>query len=422
MGGANLALWRACPRPRCSPPPAPMRRCAAARRSASPARRCRSISPRSATTSRPPSRRSRPNVSAERLTALGITRRHAPPPVSPTGAPSSPAMSSSAPAALSSRPARCRRCRRLPGLDNVEYLTVDAAFDLRQEAEPPHRRSAPVRAASSWPGLCPPRHRRHRHRRGAGASRRRSRTGGDRHRASPRRRHPRPRQRQDHRHRPPPRRHPRHVLDGERGAGRRLAPARRRLAARPTSTASASMPPASPTMPAASSSTGTSAPPTAASTPSATPSPARRWSSRAEYQADRVVRAILFRLPHREHSASVPSVTFTDPALASVGLTEADARRRYPDIRVLRFPFVENDLAQAERIAERHDQGGHHQSRPHPRRRRSPAVKPASRSRSGRSPSPAASRSTRHARLRAALSEPVPKSPGGSPRPSAATV
>lgn len=73
-------------------------------------------------------------------------------------------------------------------------------------------------------------------------------------------------------------------------------------------------------------------------------------ASRAVYQAGHVLRAILYRLPFREQSANVPIVIFTDPAFANVGLNEADARWRYETIRVLRYPFVENDLAQAERM------------------------------------------------------------------------
>jgi pyruvate/2-oxoglutarate dehydrogenase complex dihydrolipoamide dehydrogenase (E3) component len=72
-------------------------------------------------------------------------------------------------------------------------------------------------------------------------------------------------------------------------------------------------------------------------------------ANRADYQADRVVRNILFRLPLREFNTCVPAVTFTDPALAVVGMSEADARRRHGAVRVLRFPFGANDRAQAER-------------------------------------------------------------------------
>jgi pyruvate/2-oxoglutarate dehydrogenase complex dihydrolipoamide dehydrogenase (E3) component len=42
-------------------------------------------------------------------------------------------------------------------------------------------------------------------------------------------------------------------------------------------------------------------------------------------------------------------VTFTDPELAQVGLTEAAARARRGGLRVLRWPYHENDRAQAER-------------------------------------------------------------------------
>ena len=51
--------------------------------------------------------------------------------------------------------------------------------------------------------------------------------------------------------------------------------------------------------------------------------------------------------------AILPRVTFTDPELAHVGLTEAQARGRWGGrvrrvIRVLRWPYHENDRAQAE--------------------------------------------------------------------------
>jgi pyruvate/2-oxoglutarate dehydrogenase complex dihydrolipoamide dehydrogenase (E3) component len=71
--------------------------------------------------------------------------------------------------------------------------------------------------------------------------------------------------------------------------------------------------------------------------------------SRAEYEADYVARAILYRLPFREKSQRTPLVTFTDPALARLGLSEAEADTRHRGVRVLRYPFLENDLAQAER-------------------------------------------------------------------------
>jgi pyruvate/2-oxoglutarate dehydrogenase complex dihydrolipoamide dehydrogenase (E3) component len=42
-------------------------------------------------------------------------------------------------------------------------------------------------------------------------------------------------------------------------------------------------------------------------------------------------------------------VTFTDPELAHVGLTETEARARGIVFRLLRWPYHENDRAQAER-------------------------------------------------------------------------
>jgi pyruvate/2-oxoglutarate dehydrogenase complex dihydrolipoamide dehydrogenase (E3) component len=46
--------------------------------------------------------------------------------------------------------------------------------------------------------------------------------------------------------------------------------------------------------------------------------------------------------------AFIPRVTFTDPELAHAGLTEAEARKRSRKVRILRWPYRENDRAQAE--------------------------------------------------------------------------
>ena len=72
----------------------------------------------------------------------------------------------------------------------------------------------------------------------------------------------------------------------------------------------------------------------------------------ANYQAGLVIRAILFRLPVRADYDSIPWVTYTDPELAQIGLDEARARERHRDIRVLRWPYAENDRAQTERETE----------------------------------------------------------------------
>jgi pyruvate/2-oxoglutarate dehydrogenase complex dihydrolipoamide dehydrogenase (E3) component len=69
----------------------------------------------------------------------------------------------------------------------------------------------------------------------------------------------------------------------------------------------------------------------------------------AGYQAGLVVRSILFRFGGSVNPAVLPWVTFTDPELAHVGLTEEEARRRHGTVQVLRWPFSENDRAHTER-------------------------------------------------------------------------
>ena len=69
----------------------------------------------------------------------------------------------------------------------------------------------------------------------------------------------------------------------------------------------------------------------------------------ASHQAGLVVRSILFRFGGKLQNDLLPWVTFTDPELAHVGLTEAEARTRHRNVQVLRWPYCENDRAQAER-------------------------------------------------------------------------
>ena len=69
----------------------------------------------------------------------------------------------------------------------------------------------------------------------------------------------------------------------------------------------------------------------------------------AGYQAGLVIRNALFRLPVKNRTDHIPWVTYTDPEVANVGLTEADARSEQGDaIEVARFEFAENDRARAE--------------------------------------------------------------------------
>ena len=66
----------------------------------------------------------------------------------------------------------------------------------------------------------------------------------------------------------------------------------------------------------------------------------------ADYQARLVVRNALFPLTARADYRAVPWVTFTDPELARVGLTEREAIARHGSgVRVWRKPFAELDRA-----------------------------------------------------------------------------
>jgi pyruvate/2-oxoglutarate dehydrogenase complex dihydrolipoamide dehydrogenase (E3) component len=72
----------------------------------------------------------------------------------------------------------------------------------------------------------------------------------------------------------------------------------------------------------------------------------------AGYHAGIVIRNALFRLPAKADMRATPWVTYTAPELAQVGLTEAEARKKHSDIKVLTWSFAENDRAQAERLTD----------------------------------------------------------------------
>jgi len=74
----------------------------------------------------------------------------------------------------------------------------------------------------------------------------------------------------------------------------------------------------------------------------------------ANYHAGIVIRNALFRQGAKVNEAAIPRVTFTDPELAQVGLSEAQAKVRGYAIRILRWPLHENDRAQAERTTAGH--------------------------------------------------------------------
>jgi pyruvate/2-oxoglutarate dehydrogenase complex dihydrolipoamide dehydrogenase (E3) component len=79
-----------------------------------------------------------------------------------------------------------------------------------------------------------------------------------------------------------------------------------------------------------------------------------QFTHAANYHAGLVVRNALFRLPIKVNDDVIPRVAFTEPELAHVGLTEQQAQERHKSIRVLRWPYHENDRAQAE-----HETRGH---------------------------------------------------------------
>ncbi|SNS62744.1 Pyruvate/2-oxoglutarate dehydrogenase complex, dihydrolipoamide dehydrogenase (E3) component [[Luteovulum] sphaeroides subsp. megalophilum] len=72
----------------------------------------------------------------------------------------------------------------------------------------------------------------------------------------------------------------------------------------------------------------------------------------AGYHASVVIRSILFGLPSKA-TALIPHVTYTEPELAQIGLTEAQAREIHGDrLEVLRVAVAGSDRAQAEAATE----------------------------------------------------------------------
>ena len=69
----------------------------------------------------------------------------------------------------------------------------------------------------------------------------------------------------------------------------------------------------------------------------------------ANYHAGLVMRHALFRLPVRNRTDIIPWVTYTDPELAHVGLSEAEAHKiSGGSVKILRHPFQDNDRAHTE--------------------------------------------------------------------------
>ncbi|MEY1554616.1 NAD(P)/FAD-dependent oxidoreductase [Yoonia sp. R2331] len=70
----------------------------------------------------------------------------------------------------------------------------------------------------------------------------------------------------------------------------------------------------------------------------------------AGYHAGVLIRSLLFGLPSKQKTSHIPWATYTDPELAQVGLTEAQAKSKYgTSLEVVRFDFHHNDRLIAER-------------------------------------------------------------------------
>lgn len=74
----------------------------------------------------------------------------------------------------------------------------------------------------------------------------------------------------------------------------------------------------------------------------------------ADYHAGIVISRALMAVPASVDEGVLARAVFTDPEFAYVGLTESEAKKRNRKIHVLRWPYRENERAQAEGIA-----GGH---------------------------------------------------------------
>ncbi len=73
-----------------------------------------------------------------------------------------------------------------------------------------------------------------------------------------------------------------------------------------------------------------------------------RFTHAAGYEGTLAVMNIALGLPAAAAYAALPSVTYTDPELAQVGLTEAAARKRHGRVQVHRVDFADNDRAVTE--------------------------------------------------------------------------
>ena len=72
----------------------------------------------------------------------------------------------------------------------------------------------------------------------------------------------------------------------------------------------------------------------------------------AGYHAGIVIRQAMLGVPAKADHSRIPRVTYSNPELAHVGMTEAEAREAHPKVNVVQQPISGIDRAQAERLTE----------------------------------------------------------------------
>lgn len=74
----------------------------------------------------------------------------------------------------------------------------------------------------------------------------------------------------------------------------------------------------------------------------------------AGYQAGIVIQRALFKIPAKANYEALPWVTYTDPEVANIGMNEPMAKKKLGEgnFQVLKWPYKDNDRAQAERVTE----------------------------------------------------------------------
>jgi len=75
-----------------------------------------------------------------------------------------------------------------------------------------------------------------------------------------------------------------------------------------------------------------------------------QFTHMAEYQAGIALANIVFRTPKKTDYSVVPRVVYTDPEVASVGLTESEAKTKGIKYHIAEFPMAEVDRAMTDDV------------------------------------------------------------------------